>query len=139
MLPEIVVDTNVIIAGLRSNLGYAYKLLQLIGTEKFNMNISVPLILEYQDVLTRQSLILGLSQNEVDQLVNYYCSVATEHEIFYLWRPTLKDPKDEMVLELAVKAQCPFIISFNKKDFAGAEQFNVKVLTPKEFLIMLGE
>jgi putative PIN family toxin of toxin-antitoxin system len=137
-LPQIVIDTNVIVAGLRSNLGSAFRLLQLIGTGKFEINISVPLILEYQDVLLRQVSQLNLSNEDINNVVDYYCAVGHQHEIFYLWRPTLRDPEDEMLLELAVKAQCDYIITFNLRDFQGVEQFGISALRPREFLKIIG-
>lgn len=136
---QIVVDTNVIVAGLRSNRGSAFQLLQLIGTGIFHINISVPLILEYQDVLLRQLSVLGFSKEDISDLIDYFCSVGQQHEIFYLWRPTLRDPEDEMLLELAVKAQCDYLVTFNVRDFQGSDQFGIKIVTPNEFLKEIGE
>lgn len=59
-------------------------------------------------------------------------------KIFYLWRPLLKDPRDEFVVEVAVSASCDYIISYNKRDFIGMEKFGIPVLTPKEFLEEIG-
>ena len=59
--------------------------------------------------------------------------------IFFLWRPFLKDPKDDMVLELAVEAEVEYIVTHNLKDFHGAEHFGIKAITPKEFLRKIGE
>jgi putative PIN family toxin of toxin-antitoxin system len=137
-VPQVVIDTNVIIAGLRSNRGGAFLLLQLIGTGKFEMNISVPFILEYQDVLLRQAVELKLSRTDVDDLINYYCYASNQHKIFYLWRPTLRDPEDEMLVELAVKARCDSLITFNLRDFKGIEQFGLAVVRPNEFLKTIG-
>jgi len=137
-LLQVVIDTNVIIAGLRSTKGSSYRLLQLIGKGLFDINISVPLILEYHDVLLRQLPHLKLSKTDVEDLIDYYCSVGQQHEIFYLWRPVLRDPSDEMLLELAVKARCDFIITFNKRDFRGVEKFGLVVVTPQEFLVQIG-
>ena len=137
-LLQVAIDTNVIISGLRSNQGSAFQVLRLIGKEQFDLNISVPLILEYNDVLLRQSSHLGLLRSEIESLLDYYCSIGNKHKIYYLWRPVLQDPKDEMVLELAVKAQCKYIITFNKRDFGGSEKFGVIVLTPNEFLKEIG-
>ncbi|MFQ5435822.1 MAG: putative toxin-antitoxin system toxin component, PIN family, partial [Anaerolineae bacterium] len=64
--------------------------------------------------------------------------VGQPHEIFYLWRPTLRDPGDEMLLELAVKARCDFIVTFNKRHFHGVEKFGLIAVTPNEFLVELG-
>jgi predicted nucleic acid-binding protein len=58
--------------------------------------------------------------------------------IYYLWRPHLSDPRDDMVLELAVSAKCDFIVTFNQSDFSGADVFGVRILTPKELLQKIG-
>jgi len=137
-LPQIVIDTNVIIAGLRSRRGSAFQLLSLIGTGKFDMHLSVPLVLEYTDVLLRELPNLYLSREEVDDLIDFYCSVGIPHKIFFLWRPFLRDPKDDMVLELAVKAGCQSIITYNTRDFAGVEQFGLCLLEPSGFLRLIG-
>ena len=138
-LPQIVIDTNVIIAGLRSRRGSAFQLLSLIGTGKFDMHLSVPLVLEYTDVLLRELPNLYLSREEVDDLIDFYCSVGIPHKIFFLWRPFLRDPKDDMVLELAVKAGCQSIITYNTRDFAGVEQFGLCLLEPLGFLRLIGK
>jgi len=138
-LPQIVIDTNVIVAGLRSRRGSAFQLLVLIGTNQFDIHLSVPLVLEYTDVLLRELPNLYLSREEVDDLIDFYCAVGEKHDIFFLWRPFLRDPKDDMVLELAVKAGCETIITYNTRDFAGVEQFGLKLLKPSEFLRLIGK
>ena len=138
-LPQVVIDTNVIVAGLRSRRGSAFQLLSLINTGQFEIHLSVPLVLEYTEVLLRELPNLYLSRNEVDDLIDFYCSLGVHHEIFFLWRPFLRDPKDEMVLELAVKAGCESIITYNTRDFAGVEQFGLKLLKPSEFLCLIGK
>jgi len=60
-------------------------------------------------------------------------------EIFFLWRPFLRDPRDDMVLELAVAAGCEAVVRHNRKDFRGIEQFGLKALTPQELLKRIGE
>jgi len=82
---------------------------------------------------------LGLDARTIDDILDYVCQVARRREIFFLWRPFLKDPNDDLVLELAVESESEFIITYNRRDFAGIETFGVKVLTPKEFLQKLGE
>jgi len=138
-LPQIVIDTNVIVAGLRSRRGSAFQLLKLIATEQFDIHLSVPLVLEYTEVLLRELPNLYISREEVDDLIDFYCAVGVQHEIFFLWRPFLRDPKDEMVLELAVKAGCQSIITYNTRDFAGVEQFGLNLLEPSEFLRLIGK
>jgi putative PIN family toxin of toxin-antitoxin system len=138
-LPQVVIDTNVIVAGLRSRRGSAFQLLSVIDTGQFDFHLSVPLVLEYTDVLLRELPNLYLSHEEVDDLIDFYCAVGVQHEIFFLWRPFLRDPKDDMVLELAVKARCEIIITYNTRDFAGVEQFGLKLLEPSEFLRLIGK
>jgi predicted nucleic acid-binding protein len=67
------------------------------------------------------------------------CSVANRRKVYYLWRPFLRDPKDDMVLELAVSAGCEIIVTYNKDDFEGVGQFGVRVMTAQEFLQKIGE
>ncbi|MGD1867263.1 MAG: putative toxin-antitoxin system toxin component, PIN family [Phormidesmis sp.] len=137
-VPQIVIDTNVIVAGLRSDKGAAFLLLERIGTESFDMHLSVPLVIEYQDVLSRSSSAVMLTPDQIENLLDFYCSVSNQHLIFFLWRPFLVDSKDDMVLELAVKAGCDYIITYNARDFKGIEKFGIKIMTPGDFLKLIG-
>jgi predicted nucleic acid-binding protein len=65
--------------------------------------------------------------------------VADLREIHFLWRPILKDPQDDHVLEVAVESSAKFIVTYNRRDFMGAEKFGIKVVTPNEFLEKIGE
>ncbi len=138
-VPQIVIDTNVLVAALRSRRGASYRLLSRIGTDAFEVNISVPLVLEYESVAKRLLGEIPLSEQEIDDILDYVCLVAHHHRIFYLWRPMLRDPGDDMVLELAVKAGCDYIVTFNEHDFQGAEQFGLSVVSPQAFLQRIGE
>ena len=137
--PQIIIDTNVIIAALRSKRGASSKLLSLLGTGRFDIHDSVPLVLEYEDVIQRQRAHLGLSNQDVSDFINSLCALAQHHEIYFLWRPFLPDANDELILELAVSAQCDYIVTHNLADFKGIEEFGVKAITPREFLQILGE
>lgn len=139
MALQIVIDTNVFVSAFRSKRGASYKLLSLIDSAKFEINISVPLILEYEDVAKRQSRQLGLTYTDIDDILNYLCLRSNHWKIFFLWCPYLKDPKDDMVLELAVEARCQYIITYNRKDFEGIEKFGIAVKSPKEILQEIGE
>jgi predicted nucleic acid-binding protein len=81
---------------------------------------------------------ITLSVEELDAVVDYLCLIGNHHPIHFLWRPFLPDPKDDMVLELAVQAKCPYIISFNKRDFPNVDMFGVQILSPQEFLKLIG-
>ncbi len=137
MWPKIVIDTNVIITALKSNKGASNKLLQFFGTDKFISSVSVALVLEYEAVIKR--LLPKLSEQAVNDLLDYICATSKHTKIYYLWRPCLKDQKDDMVLELAVAAEADFIITYNLKDFKLAKKFGIKVATPREILILMGE
>jgi len=136
-MKSIVIDTNVIISALKSRLGASNKLLTFIGTKKFELNISTSLVLEYEDVMKR--LLKNFTIEEIDNFLDYVCLESRHIKISYLWRPVLKDPNDELILELAVAAKADYIVTYNAKDFFGVEKFGIKTLTPKEFLQLIGE
>lgn len=105
------------------------------------MNLSVALVLEYEEVCKRlvESRDIALTKSDIDDILDYLCQVASHTSISYLWRPFLADPDDDMVLELAVAAQCKTIVTFNKSDFRGVEQFGIRARTPNEFLRDIGD
>lgn len=138
-LPQVVLDTNVIIAAQRSRRGASVRLMTLVGTGRFEIHLSVPLVLEYEEVLHRQRVSLGLTPEDVTNLVDALCALAHHHQIYFLWRPYLRDTKDELILDLAVAAQCDCIITYNQKDFVGTDKFGIRVLDPKTFLEEIGE
>jgi putative PIN family toxin of toxin-antitoxin system len=138
-VPKIVLDTNVLVAGLRSRRGASFRLLQMLGTGRFEIAISVPLVFEYEDVLMRQENLIGLDETNIAAVMDYVCLVGQPQRIYYLWRPFLRDPKDDLVLELGVAANCEGIVTFNAKDFGAADQFGLWIMTPREFLSRIGE
>ena len=133
------IDTNVMVAALKSKRGASFKLLSIIDQDKFQISISVPLIIEYEYALKRTDLNILLTESEIDDILDYICLIADKRKIFYLWRPYLKDPKDDMVLELAVESESDYIITYNQKDFKGVSKFGIKTLTPIAFLRKIGE
>ncbi|MBX7235634.1 MAG: putative toxin-antitoxin system toxin component, PIN family [Caldilineales bacterium] len=137
--PQIVIDTSVLVAGLRSSRGASFRVLELVGAGRFDINVSVPLVFEYEATLYRELPHLQVSKTAVDTILDFHCAIAHRHAIFFLWRPFLSDAKDDMILELAVKAQCSYIVTHNKRHFLGVEQFNLSAVTPAEFLILIGE
>lgn len=131
---RIVLDTNVLVAGLRSRRGASFQILSLIGQGRFESVVSVPLVLEYEAVLKAQAGTLGLTHSEIDTFVGYVCGVSTQREVFFLWRPSLRDPGDEFVLEAAVAGRCDAVVTHNVRDFGRADKFGIQVLTPAAFL-----
>jgi predicted nucleic acid-binding protein len=110
----------------------------LLGSGRFQINITVPLVLEYEDVARRLIGAIPLTETDIDDIIDSICHTAVPREVYYLWRPLLKDLKDDMVLEVAVAGGCDFIVTFNRRDFQGAEVFGIRIVTPKEFLQEIG-
>ncbi len=135
-VPRIVLDTNVLVSGLRSRLGSAFRVLTAIADGKVEVALSVPLVLEYEDALLRAT---NLSATEIRQVVAYLCSVGYLQKVYFLWRPFLRDPGDDLVLELAVAAGASQIVTFNQRDFRGVERFGVSAIEPRDLLVQLGE
>ena len=132
---KVVIDTNVFVSALLSKRGASYKLLFEVSREKFEQNISVPLIFEYESASKRKST---LANDQIDTIIDMICNISKKCKIFFLWRPYLKDIADDFVLELAIESQSEYIITYNKKDFKGIEKFGIQVSTPKEFLEKIG-
>lgn len=136
---QIVLDTNIIYSALRSKRGASYRLLSLLDSAKFEINLSVPLVIEYEDILLRKLHTLNFNEAQIGQFLDYLCMVGNWHEVYFLWRPILKDPEDDMILELAVRANCKYIVTYNKADFRGVDKFGIKSATAKEFLQIIQE
>ena len=139
MKPGVVIDTNVLIAALRSRRGASFKIISLTDRGLFQLSISVPLILEYESAAKRISKSLGITYSDIDDILDYICHIASHHKIYYLWRPFLRDPADDMVLEVAVESESDFIVTHNIRDFIGIEQFGIEAITPKQLLEKIGE
>ena len=130
---ELILDTNVVVAGLRSKRGASYKLLRLFDSGRFALKISVALALEYEDVLKRPGLLPGISEQEIDNFLNYVLLAGDLEPSFPQLRPSLRDPDDERILELAVECGAT-IVTHNRRDFEGAARFGIDVKTPSEIL-----
>ena len=136
---QIVLDTNVLVTAFRSRRGASHKLFTLLKDIRWQVNLSTPLLLEYEEVLKRPDLVTGFSYEIIDVFLDGLCAISNQHDIFYLWRPLARDPDDDLVLELAVRAQADFIVTYNTSDLLAATQFGIALVTPKEFLQRMGE
>ena len=136
---RIVVDTNVLYSALKSMRGASYRLISQLPCNTFQIILSVPLYVEYQEVLLKGNLLERYSKQEILGFLRYFCKICIHQEIFYLWRPVLKDQKDDMILELAVAGDCDYIVIHNIKHFKDLEQFKSKPITPKEFIGLQGD
>ena len=133
-LIRIVLDTNILYAGLYSSKGASFKLLRAIEKDRVKMVISTTLLFEYEDVLKRSKSVLGLSDGEIDKLLDYFCLKSEHQKIHFLWRSQLPDPKDDHILELAVASGTSIIVTYNAKDFKEIASFGVRSITPKELM-----
>ncbi len=131
---RIVLDTNVLYAGLYSSKGASFRVLQAMEKRKFKMVISTTLLFEYEDILKRNQTVLDLSSHEIEKILDYFCMQSKHQKIYFLWRPRLPDPKDDHLLELAIASGTKIIVTHNTKDFKGAETFGIKPITPKELM-----
>lgn len=133
-LPRIVLDTHVLYCALHARLGVSFQLLSMVGQSKFSLQVSAPWVAEYEAVLKRGQL--KLTPQNIDDVIDFVCANSEHHKIFYLWRPTLKDPDDDFLLELAVKAQAS-IVTWHMADFKKADKFGISTMTPRDLLKQL--
>jgi putative PIN family toxin of toxin-antitoxin system len=134
---RVVLDTNVLVAAIRSRRGASFEILSNIGMGALEIAVSVPLVLEYESVLLRHAPATLLSENDIQDMIDYICGIAVRHEVFFLWRPQLKDPGDDFVLEIAVAANCDAVVTHNIRDFAGSGHFGVRAISPAQFLTIM--
>jgi putative PIN family toxin of toxin-antitoxin system len=131
---EVVRVTSVLVSALKSQLGTSFKILSLL--EKFRIHLSTALVLEYEEVLKSPELKLNLTLQDIDKLLDILCLLSEKHQIFYQWRLLINDT---FVGEIAINSQAHEIVTHNVKDFQNLTKFGIKVLTPQEFLRLIGE
>ena len=140
-VPRAVLDTNVLVAAARSSLGASFALLQALRERRFVALVSVPLMLEYEAVLSRPEHRAAGSRSaeSVVKFLDAFCLLAAPVHLHYLWRPQTRDPADEMVLETALNGGAHALVTLNERDFAtAAANFKLKLQRPGEVLSSLG-
>ncbi|GBD96404.1 MAG TPA: putative toxin-antitoxin system toxin component, PIN family [Nitrospirae bacterium] len=131
---NIILDTNVLHAGLYSSRGASYQILKLIEKGKIKIFLSTALLFEYEDVLKRNKRILKLTDSDIEKILDNLCKLSDHQKIYFLWRPYLPDPNDDLILELAVASETKTIVTHNIKDFKGINKFGVRAIAPKILL-----
>ncbi len=131
---RVIIDTNVLYAGLYSSRGASYQVLRAIEHGIIRMALSTTLLFEYEDILRRNKTILDLSDTEIEAILDDLCSRSDHRAIYFLWRPQLPDPKDDHILELAVASGISTIVTHNLKDFVKAAEFGIRAITPRQLL-----
>src|SRR5580704_9116026 len=132
---RLVVDTDVVVAAMRSPSGASAEILRTVRRAKAALLLTVPLALEYDAVCHRKEhrLAAALSVRQVDVFVDAVIAMAEPVLTHFLWRPQLRDPNDEMVLEAAVNGGAEAVVTFNVRDFGSAPaRFGVELLLPRE-------
>ncbi|MEN9435452.1 MAG: hypothetical protein RIR09_107 [Pseudomonadota bacterium] len=132
--PKLVIDTNILVAATRNRLGPSFALLQTLRHRHAKMCCSPALFLEYEDVLKRDDQLAasGLLSSEIDTILNELAGIIEPVTTHYQWRPQLRDPSDEMVLEAAANVQAHAIVTYNLRDFGPARLFGIPVLNPEQ-------
>lgn len=132
-------DTSVLVAAIRSDRGASRLLLVGALEREYGLLVSVPLMIEYESVLTRPEQLeaSGLSTGDVQAILDAIALVAEPVRLAYLWRPTLPDADDDMVLETAVNGRADLLVTLNRRDFRAASSFRVQVVPPAEALSRL--
>jgi putative PIN family toxin of toxin-antitoxin system len=135
---KVVLDADVLVAAVRSRRGASAVWLRAALRRDVEMLASVPLMLHYEEVVLRPAhrVTAGLSVAEVGMLLDAVAAAATRVTVSYLWRPTLRDPDDELVLETAVNGGADLLLTFNERDFAAARRFRPQVVRPGPALLL---
>ncbi len=137
MAVRVVLDTDVLVAAIRSDAGASRRLVENALDERYSLMVSVPLMVEYEAVLTRSEHLAEsrLSADDVQALLDAVADVAEPVRLSYLWRPILSDAQDDMVLETAVNGQADLLVTFNQRHFTrAAATFALQVLRPADTL-----
>lgn len=139
---RVVLDTSVIVAGLRSQLGASNRILTLVAERRLIPLVTTTLFLEYEDVLNHaeQRLATGMAKEGVTAFLAALASAAEAVNVHFMWRPQLADPADELVLEAAVNGRTSVIVTHNVRDFLpAARDFEIEVITPSVMLHRMRE
>ena len=134
---RIVLDTNVVVAALISPSGASAALVEQALDRRFTLLLSVPLVLEYEEACSSpaQRIASGLAEPDVGMIVSALRALAEPVHSWFLWRPQLRDPADEMVLEAAVNGNADALVTFNSRDFGDAPgAFGIEMLSPRQAL-----
>ncbi|TCS18282.1 putative toxin-antitoxin system toxin component, PIN family [Caulobacter sp. BK020] len=132
---RLVLDTATMVAAIRSHAGASNRLLLAGLSKRLILLVSTPLLIEYEAVMTRREHLTasGFSAGDVGTILDAVAAAAEPVRLAFLWRPAVRDPDDDMVLETAANGRADAIVTYNKRDFdAVAHRFGVELWLPSE-------
>ena len=132
-----VMDTNVLVAGLRSPSGASHEMPARLRVGGWSLVLSNTVVGEYHEILHREAELVGLTHREADSYIDALCELAERFSPATPWQPTSIDPDDEAIIQLAREAQVVYLVTHNVRDVSRAAQFGIRVLRPAEFLRIL--
>lgn len=134
---RLVLDTVILVAAFRSDRGASRQLLLAVLDGAVRPLVSVPLMIEYEAVLTRPEHLAAaaVTAQDVGVVLDTLAELIEPVRLEFLWRPLLPDVDDDMVMETAVNGRADAIVTFNRKDFESASgRFGVEVTSPADAL-----
>jgi putative PIN family toxin of toxin-antitoxin system len=131
---RVVLDTCILFSALRSSAGASHRIVKSLPNSKFRPLVSTPVFFEYEEVLSRPKQFPHLTALDIEAFLDYVASTCDHVRINFLWRPHLPDPDDDLILELAVSGHADAIITYNRRDFIGCDQFGIRIISPKDFI-----
>lgn len=131
---RVVFDTCILYSALQSSLGASHRVVKSLPNAKLRPLISTPVFFEHEEVLLRPKQFPHLTAHEIEDFLDFIASAFEHVRINFLWRPHLPDPVDDLILELAVSGRADAIVTFNRRDFVGSDQFGIRVISPKDLI-----
>jgi putative PIN family toxin of toxin-antitoxin system len=137
VLIRAIIDTNVFLSALWSRRGAAFEIFAALRRGRWQIVLSNHLIFEYEEVAKRNAARMGLTLEDIDDVLDALCAAAEQRQLQPAWLPCLSDPDDEPLLQMAVEARVMVIVTRNVRHLKTAETFGIEVMTPGEFLAKL--
>ena len=129
-----ILDTNVVVSGIRSKRGSAFELLRLLGLRRWTLVLSNTLLTEYQEVLHRGQPSLPFTHEEIERFLDSLCHRAEQRRPSFPWWPVLSDSDDEAMVRLAIEGRVDYLVTHNVRHLRPAQSLKVRVVPPGEFL-----
>jgi predicted nucleic acid-binding protein len=136
---RVILDTNVILAAMRSQTGASHQLLLTLGHPRWQSVVTPALMYQYEDVARRPGNAPALSSQDITNILDQIYEQSHRQMVWFSWRPLSPDPGDDAILEAAIAGGCDFVVSFNERHLRAAREFGIEVLRPADLLKLIGE